>query len=223
MLEEDRAEAVERYRARYRQFGYDPRALGWNKGRQQVRFAAVFDTIGMAFDSVLDVGCGFGDLFGYLTERGWRGTYLGVDLCPELLDEGRKRFGPMGARFECVDLSAEPLQYTADVAVAIGVFNHRLKGDNLEFIAQMLHAMWARSTHAIVADYLSSTANRPRPELFHANPEDVLRLAFGFSKRVRLEHSYMPFEFLVAVWHDDSFSPESPVFEAYRKRLARNE
>ena len=35
MLEEDRAEAVERYRARYRQFGRDPRTLGWNKGRQR--------------------------------------------------------------------------------------------------------------------------------------------------------------------------------------------
>lgn len=214
MLEEDRAEAVERYRARYRQFGHDPRTLGWNKGRQHVRFAAVLDTIGMQFESVLDVGCGFGDFFGHLSERGWKGSYLGIDICSELLEEGRRQFGPMGARFECVDLSSDSLPETADAAIAIGVFNHRLRGDNRAFIAEMLHAMWNHSKRVVVADFLSDTADRPRPELFHAKPDEILRMALGLSKRVRLEHSYMPFEFLAAIWHDDSFSPDCPVFEA---------
>jgi SAM-dependent methyltransferase len=220
MLDEDRAECIERYRARYRQFGYDPRALGWNKGRQHVRFAAALNSVGLEFDSILDVGCGFGDLFGYLTERGWHGNYVGVDLCPELLEEGRKRFGPMGARFECADLSAEPLAHKADLAVAIGVFNHRLKGDNREFIAAILDAMWAHSKQAIVADFLSATADRPRSELFHADPHEMLQLALGYTRRVRLDHAYMPFEFLLAAWHDDSFSHDAPVFEPYRRYLA---
>ena len=88
MLEEDRVETRARYAARFREFGYDPRTLGWHKGRQRVRFAAALEAVGTQFDSLLDVGCGFGDLFGYLRERGWQGNYLGLDICPELLDEG---------------------------------------------------------------------------------------------------------------------------------------
>jgi SAM-dependent methyltransferase len=212
MLEADRVETRARYAARYREFGYDPRTLGWQKGRQRVRFAAVLDSVGTSFGSLLDVGCGFGDLFGYLRERGWQGDYLGVDICPELLEEGRKRFGPLGARFECVDLSGESPAFTADVAVALGVFNHRLQEDNLEFIGQMLHAMWAQSTQVVVTDFLSTTADRPKPDLFHADANAILQMALGYSKRVRLDHSYMPFEFLVAIWHDDSFSVDCPVF-----------
>jgi SAM-dependent methyltransferase len=215
MLDEDRGETRARYAARYREFGYDPRTLGWHKGRQRVRFAAALETVGTRFGSLLDVGCGFGDLFGYLRDRGWQGNYLGVDICPELLDEGRKRFGPRGAQFECIDLSSESLAFSADVAVALGVFNHRLKGDNLEFVAQMLHALWAHSTQAMLVDFLSTTADRPKPDLFHADPDVILRMALGYSKRVRLEHSYMPFEFLVAAWHDDSYSVDCPVFEPY--------
>jgi SAM-dependent methyltransferase len=215
MLEEDRAETRARYAARFGEFGYDPRTLGWHKGRQQVRFAAALHAVGTQFGSLLDVGCGFGDLFGYLRERGWQGDYLGVDIVPELLDEGRKRFGPRGARFECIDLSSESLAFSADVAVALGIFNHRLKGDNLEFVAQTLHAMWAHSTQAIVVDFLSTTADRPKPELFHADAEVILQMAVGYSKRVRLDHSYMPFEFLVAIWHDDSYSEDCPVFAPY--------
>jgi SAM-dependent methyltransferase len=36
-------------------------------------------------DSVLDVGCGFGVLPGWLAEAGWSGGYLGVDVCPEFV------------------------------------------------------------------------------------------------------------------------------------------
>jgi SAM-dependent methyltransferase len=221
MLDEDRAETRARYEARYREFGYDPRTLGWHKGRQGVRFAAALNAVGTSFASLLDVGCGFGDLFGYLSDRGWRGDYLGLDICPELLEEGRKRYGPRGARFECVDLSSETLAFTADVAVGIGIFNHRLKGDNLEFIAQTLHAMWAHSTQAVVIDFLSTTADRPKPDLFHADSDVILRMALGYSKRVRLDHSYMPFEFLVAMWHDDSFSTACPVFAPYLGEVTR--
>jgi SAM-dependent methyltransferase len=215
MLEEDRADTRERYAARYREFGYDPRTLGWRKGRQRVRFTAALNALGTKFGSLLDVGCGFGDLFGYLKDLDWQGDYLGLDICPDLLDEGCKRFGPRGARFECTDLSSASLAFTADVAVALGVFNHRLKGDNLDFVSQMLHAMWAHSTQAIVVDFLSTTADRPKPELFHADAEVILRMALGYSKRVRLDHSYMPFEFLVAIWHDDSYSVDCPVFAPY--------
>jgi hypothetical protein len=41
----------------------------------------------------------------------------------------------------------ESLPETADAAIAIGVFNHRLRGDNLAFIAEMLHAVRAARGH----------------------------------------------------------------------------
>jgi hypothetical protein len=83
----------------------------------------------------------------------------------------------------------------------------------------MLHAMWAHSTQAVVLDFLSTTADRPKPDLFHADPDVILRMALGYSKRVRLDHSYMPFEFLLAVWHDDSFTQDCPVFVPYMSEV----
>jgi SAM-dependent methyltransferase len=220
MDERDRNETVERYRTRYEQFGYEPRTLGWNKGRQHVRFAAVLELIGRDFASIIDVGCGFGDLFGYLKEIGWRGEYIGYDICPELLDEGRKRFGPDGARFECVDFSSNAFDVRADVAVAIGVFNHKLQSDNWEFVRSTLAAMWKRTDVAIAADFLSATADKPHEHLFHVDAGRVLEHGLSLSRRASLKHDYMPFEFAMAVWHDDHFDPASPVFAPYQKHLA---
>src|SRR5262249_31002380 len=158
------------YQARYAEFGYDQRTLGWTKGRQNVRFAAALERIGLSFGSILDVGCGFGDLFAYLRERGWRGEYLGIDIVPELIAEGRARFGPLGGKLECADITAEEFDGRAEVAVVIGMFNHRLRQDNLQFIRETLSAMWQRTTRAISADFLSYTADQPRDDLYYAEP-----------------------------------------------------
>src|SRR3990172_3106137 len=109
MLEHDRSETIARYRERYRQFGYDPRTLGWNKGRQQARFAAVLDALGRDFASILDVGCGFGDLFGHLTTLGWRGDYLGGDNWEFV----RNSLGAMWERTS-VAIASDFLSATAD-------------------------------------------------------------------------------------------------------------
>ena len=44
-----------------------------------------------ARDSVLDVGCGFADLYDHLRGRGWEGRYRGLDIVPGLLDVARRR------------------------------------------------------------------------------------------------------------------------------------
>jgi SAM-dependent methyltransferase len=219
MLAEDRSDAVRRYQGRYAQYGYHPLTLGWTKGRQGVRFAAALDILGEGFGSVLDVGCGFGDLFGFLRQRGWAGDYYGVDLVPELVEEGRRRYGPHGARFECLDLTASGVDFRADVAVALGMFNHRLRQDNLVFVRDMLSAMWRHTTVAVTVDFLSNTADQRRSDLYYAPPGTIMDLAHSFSKRVQLHHGYMPFEFNVTLWHDDSFTVEAPVFAPYRQYI----
>jgi SAM-dependent methyltransferase len=219
VLAQDREDTIARYRRRYAAFGYDPRTLGWNKGRQAVRFAAALEGIGLGFQSILDVGCGFGDLFGFLSRQGWQGSYLGVDVVPELIEEGRRRYGPSGARFECRDITAEGRDETAEVGVAIGLFNHKLRGQNVTFIQETLSALWRHTSVALVADFLSATADRPREDLYYAEPAELIRLAQRWSRRVVLHHGYMPFEFNIKIWHDDSFSVEAPVFEDYRKYI----
>ena len=67
----------------------DPaRRVGWRGAADQ---ALRFEVIAAALPlercaSVLDVGCGLGDLAPFLRRRGWRGRYLGVDLLDEMVD-----------------------------------------------------------------------------------------------------------------------------------------
>jgi SAM-dependent methyltransferase len=215
MEERDLEETRERYRERWLQYGYDPRTLGWNKGLQSVRFLGAVESLRPEeHASVLDVGCGFGDFLSFLRGRGWTGSYRGVDVVPELIDEARRRHGADGA-FECRDASAGPITGKSAMALAIGMFNHRLRSDHWAFVEETFAAMWNATTHVVVVDFLSTTADQRREDLFFADPCDAFALGRKYSRRLAIHHGYMPFEFQLKVWHDQAFDVKAPAFSPY--------
>lgn len=219
MWERDILDTQERYRRRWARHGYDPKTLGWNKGLQEVRFRAALEGFALPeCSSILDVGCGFGDLLAYLREGGWTGSYTGVDVVPELVAEAGRRHGrDAGAHFINAAFARAQPGAKADLVVSIGVFNHSLQQDSMSFIAETIGAMWDSCRHGVVCDFLSSSAEAQarQQHLFYADPAEILQLARRFSRRVLLHHAYMPFEFMVKIWRDQAFTGAIPVFRPY--------
>ena len=219
MLDRDRKAIQERYRKRWHEFGLKSRTLGWNKDCQWVRFEALLDGIRPTeIRSILDVGCGFGDLLGFLRDRGWSGRYTGIDLMAEFTEAARALYGgDPEARFICGDLQALPPDFSSDAAVAIGIFNHRVEQGNLAFVRETIDAMWQATSALVVCDFLSASAEAHRREdhLYYADVAEIQRLASGYSRRYMVHHAYMPFEFQLKIWHDDAFEVSAPVFAPY--------
>lgn len=217
MRDRDIDDARQRYLRRWREYGYDPRSLGWDKGCQAVRFTAVLEGLSEEdFRSVVDIGCGFGDFLGHLRSAGWKGRYLGIDIVPEFVAEASERHRrDRAARFECLDIQKSAVQ-RYDLAVAIGIFNHKLEEHDL-YVESMVRAMWECSSRAVVCDFLSTSSDpgRRREDLNYMDPREALALASRLSRRFAVHHAYMPFEFQLKIWHDASFSQEAPVFPPY--------
>jgi SAM-dependent methyltransferase len=201
----DKASYVDRYERRLREHGHSPEALGWGKlGREHVRFQVMADVVREArATSVLDVGCGFADLFDHLVQQGWEGEYSGLDIVPGLLAEARRRH-PSLELHEADIRAYTPERRGFDVVVASGVFNARLKGeDNREHITQSVKQMYALCRRAICVDFMSTYVDFQRPEAWHTDPAWALALGRSLSKRLRLRLDYMPFEFALIVYRDD--------------------
>ena len=73
-------------------------------------------------DSVLDVGCGFGDATQKLAKLvGPSGSALGVDVAPRFIEAAREEVGAAGvtnARFQVADVEVEPFEELFDYAFA---------------------------------------------------------------------------------------------------------
>ncbi|MEW4562464.1 class I SAM-dependent methyltransferase [Bremerella sp. JC770] len=203
---QDLNDYVTRYEAMLREHGPTHRALGWGEnGRQDLRFSVLSEpAIAMGNPSVLDVGCGFGDLYHYLKRRGWEGNYVGVDIVEQLLTVARQRHPEV--EFIERDITAEGAELgTFDFVIASGIANARLpSGDNQGHIVRLLNSMRKHARVAVCMDFLSTFVDFQRPESWHTDPHWILDISRSISRRVTLRMDYMPFEYSVILWCDDA-------------------
>jgi SAM-dependent methyltransferase len=226
-MSDDRMEAIDRdatlakYRNGFEEHGYSPKALGWDKGRQDIRFAVLLGFFPeLRGKSILDIGCGFGDLNRVIESRvGSEYEYVGVDLVGELVEVARERNPGANLRFVEADFLAAPFDETFDIVVASGIFNHKFEsGENEAFTDRVLAKAFSLCREGIAFDFLSDKVDYRYDHTYHNSPERILGVAYTLSRRVMLRNDYMPFEFSVYVGKDDSFDPADAVFAAHKQR-----
>lgn len=216
LSQKDVEEISSRYENRYREHGYDPRTLDWDKGKQAMRFSILTSQYDFRGKEVIDIGCGFGDLNQVLSAAtGGEYRYLGIDVVQSLLSEARSRYGNDRVRFDYGDFLALDVP-ESDYAVASGIFNLKLKeGDNYVFIEQVMRKALRLCRVGFAFDFLSDRVDFRKDNTFHASPERVLALAYSLSRNVVLVNNYMPFEFSLFVFKDDSFDPKCTIFNRW--------
>ena len=203
MNEADKRKYIDRYVGRYNEFGFSPKTLGWgNFGRQELRFS-VLSQIGIGLESsVLDVGCGFGDLFKYLKENNWDGKYFGIDIVEELLDEAKKQYSDICVQnLDILENDVEQFDFDAKL----------FSEDNLQYIERMMKKMFDISRVGVAIDFLSSYVDFTNEIAYHSSPEVIFSMAKRISKRIVLRHDYMPYEFAVYLYKNDDIT-DSNVF-----------
>ncbi|MBX9766197.1 MAG: class I SAM-dependent methyltransferase [Bdellovibrionales bacterium] len=210
------------YQTKFAEFGVHPKSLGWNKGKQNIRFFELtkhFDLT--ASKTLIDVGCGFGDFNGYLRQRDYRlNKYIGVDIIPEFITAAREKWSGQGVEFIEGDYLQIP-SLNADYIIGSGIFGHRLFDDDkdqYEFIRQTFKKSFSEAEIGISYDFLSDKTDYTTGSGdFHFSPSVILDMAYTFSRNVILDNSCMPFEFSVTLFKDASFRRESIVFNKFHK------
>lgn len=195
----------------YRKFhGGEAQRLGaapevlWKGGSnsQHLRFAQIVRAV-PTFDGkeVLDVGCGFADLYDYLTAAGCTVRYQGVDLCEAMIEECRRRHPHCEFHLGGVlDLPAE--EPVCDLAVASGIFGLRCP-DWENYVVKTVRHMLALSREGVVMNFLSNFSQNPCPDSRYSDPAATLNLLMrNVSPWAVLLHDYRWNDFTVAVFRD---------------------
>ncbi|MFL1463831.1 methyltransferase domain-containing protein [Roseococcus sp. DSY-14] len=203
------------YAASLAAHGPGARGVDWNGAESQARRFAQFLRLleGQPEASVLDLGCGCGDLLPFLRAAGHRGPYQGWDLAPEMVAAARARHGEgPGHAFH---LGAVPAA-AADFALASGVLH--VKGA----VGEAEWAAHAAAVQEVLAgcgrrgfgwNMLSrcSDPGRRRPHLFYADPVEELGRCLGrFGRHVALLQDYGLWEFTLLVRRGEVAAPPVP-------------
>ncbi|MDA8168331.1 MAG: class I SAM-dependent methyltransferase [Nitrospiraceae bacterium] len=140
--------------------GETPAALGWTKAGQIERYNAVLRMKGLSDgSSVLDFGCGMGDLYPFLGERFPRLDFTGLDINPKLVSIAQRRYQTDGnaCRFGVFDSGKDQFARSYDFSVICGVFNQRLE-HAVESAKNAVRKVWDVTKKALFFDALSDSA-----------------------------------------------------------------
>ena len=201
-------EVSEYYSERIDRFGPTPSGVDWNGREGQLvrfeRFNRLFERLPGAL-SVIDYGCGYGELYKFLLSRSEVASYTGVDVAPAMLVAARNTLGNDTA----VELSDNLDSVApAQCVVASGTYNVKLTADSAEwsdYVFDDLKALWGKATFGVSVNFLSSlsTPEKRQSKLFYQSPRKVMSfLQKEFSPLVILDHSYSPWEFTATVFRE---------------------
>ena len=196
---------IKQYREAFYKHGNSPAAVLWPKGRQHIRFSRLTAHFRKNEFSVLDFGCGLAHLYSYLSANQFRPHYTGVDLVPDFIDECKRNYP--NASFELIK-SFEEVTGEYDYVVLSGVFNILYspdRNDHLEMVLKTLKHLFGLTRIALSCDFMTDHVDFQGRNAFHMNePELIGMVQRHLSARYNIDHSYMPYEFALTVYRDQS-------------------
>jgi SAM-dependent methyltransferase len=197
----DKKRINEFYNEGLKKYGYDIRALQSGiEERRRIRFQILYEVGLQSGCSVLDLGCGFGDFYAYLRERGIEARYVGYDINPNLIEVARGVYPD--AEFYVKDIETDTFP-EFDYIVSTSAFNSPLTGkDNYSYAENILSICYNHSKKGVAIDFLTSYADFQNPVLFHYSPERIFSIGKKITKRVCLRHDYPLFDFCIYLYPD---------------------
>lgn len=186
------------YAAKVDRYGPTPAGVDWPSERTQfMRFAQLLRVCDFSQPTALDdIGCGYGALLGFVDRQQCGGDvdYLGLDVCPAMIEEARALWG---ARRHAAFAVGSRSPRRPDYAVASGIFNVRIDEPLRlweRFVEETLRSMAAASRRGFAVNFLKplpahlddggQEQYRPQPRRWAAFCESAL------GKQVQLLEGY---------------------------------
>ena len=207
--DKQKKDIIKKYQEQFKKYGFNNKSLFTPGIKQNIRFKAIQEIGINSNDSILDVGCGFGDLLQYLNSTiDYKGAYTGVDIMEEFINVC-KEFYPLDD-FRVLDIldKNNSIEEKWDYVVLSGTLNINVGENHLEYVKTMISKMFDLSVKGVSIDFVSIEGDDRNKEIYRMDPEIIFRFAKTLTKRVVLRNDYLPWEFSVYLYKDDAITSD---------------
>jgi SAM-dependent methyltransferase len=202
---------INRYNSRLDIHGKDIKTLGWgNAEQQEFRFTNILQATDFNKKNVLDIGCGFGDLYDFFKKSKIDiQSYTGWDLNVNLIKKANNIEDKI-VKYEIVDItkSADSIKDKFDIGIMLGLLNYKLESDklNYEYSSSIIKNAFNNVKEVLIVDFISAfiSPNYPKEDfIFYHDPQIILSTALEITSNVVLKHNYNPIpqkEFMLYIY-----------------------
>lgn len=190
------------YKQKFKKYGVSPKSLLWKtKGAAHQRFRQFWAEIDFTNKTVLDIGCGFGELGKFLLKRYDGVKYMGIDIIPEFIDIAKKQI-PDG-KFEVKNF--DDSNHRSDIVIASGVLNSNV-GDsekNLKYRKNAIKKMFSLTNDVLAFNMLGghpAITNKSESNIWYSDSLEILEYCLTLTHRVILRANYHPKDFTIFMY-----------------------
>lgn len=165
----------------------DARGVGWRDAvSQEMRFQVLADVADLTNASLVDEGCGFGDLYVYLSERFPGITYTGVDINPISIEIARERHPDVSfIAADFTEYSGGPFDYV----LSSGALTYRIE-DHERIYKNHIRKMFELCTKGVAFNVLDRKGIAETNEYVGYDRDELLAFCMELTPHVQIRDDY---------------------------------
>lgn len=210
---------IGQYSEAYRNFGNSKEAVLWPKGRQKERFDILTKPILNENFSILDFGCGLAHFKDYLAEKYKHFEYTGVDIVEAFIQENVQNH-PDDTFVRMQSLQDITGEY--DYSVVSGAFNLLYEEDyesQWRYIQNALTYLFDITKVCLSCNFMIDQVDYTQDGAYHQNAVELyMFVSKQLSRRLILDQSYMPYEFTIHIFKDQTIIRPDNLFAKWENK-----
>ena len=186
----------QKYNTLAEKYNQDIKSLHWpSRERQELSFEAFCNHIDLHGHQILDVGCGFGDFYFYLKNKGIETDYHGIDIADRIIEIGKKKNRTISHRLRVSDVLTDNLP-PCDYVVISGTFNLKIE-DNWSFITKAVKKSFDLCRKGVLFTLISTYVDYREAHLSYMDPAKIFDYCKQITPYVNIINDYNPYEYMV--------------------------
>ena len=197
----------EYYQNRFKKYGASPTTIQHISKESQFKRFKILLAIAEEIGSIIDVGCGLGDLLEFLLDKEYTGKYLGLDFVDEFIEFSNEKYKDItNAKFMKFDFTKDQLPEDYNYLFLSTVFNNKMD-NNEEFMLQTIHKMFTACQKGVTFNAMSTYVDYRDEKLYYSDPLKIFDYCKrNLSRQIVLRHDYLvkedsiPFEYTMYLY-----------------------
>ncbi|NQT22273.1 MAG: amidohydrolase family protein [Candidatus Omnitrophica bacterium] len=198
ILKKEKNGIIRLYENRLKRYGISIKTMGWRDRKQQnLRFRILSEIGNINKRSILDVGCGFGDLYNYLADKNIKVKYSGFDIAPKIVQAAKNKHSKLDFRVK--DILRDDVKEKYDYVFASGILNKKIS-NNLGYAKKMIAKMYKFSKCGIAVNMFTTNVDFKEKHLYYYPTEKLLGFARTLSRFIVLRPNFPLHDFTLYIY-----------------------
>ncbi len=207
---------INTYKEAFRENGDSTLSVLTPKGRQDLRFGTLLSHFPKTEPgTIMDFGCGLAFLKAYIDQQGLPFQYSGCDMVDDFIRHNSTKYP--GSEFILLN-GKDLFSGSYDYIVSSGVFN-MLYTESAEshekIVFDTLKGLFEKCDKVLSVDFMTDTVDFIQEGAYHQNLGNLLDFVRQhLSKRFIVDHSYMPYEYTISIFKDETIIRPDNIYKA---------